>query len=423
MLFSLSSRGTSSRRTPYRRRSREPLSPAPLRRPGAGAPAIAMILVALSLAVLAPVGHGQTRPAAKPGAVVSAGNGTMYVGSYKGVIFVIDEATEKITKEIPVSIGTPIGLTLSDDMSRIYVRDVSYEKVEIIDRLKGTSLGSFTLTEGKAKTRIWAMRPDPDNKTLILTIKKYTLEADRWVIGPPTLVQYDIAARKIIRTIPWPKGEEREGVGVMYSPDGKLLYMFGEDILIYETTNFTEVDRWEVSRPIEPGAGAIPIGGLPQFSDEPGFFTGFFTMRDPMQNRPIVGIARIELAKKKIDWHPIGPSRGLGFSVAPDRKRGYGMLQSIEDYEFWTFDLENYRVLNRIPFSGRPRMSMRVSSNGNFIYIYTAGNTIDLRDTATFTPQRTITLDGDMTGFLLVPPASAKAPARLRPAVTKPPAK
>ena len=292
------------------------------------------------------------------------------------------------------------------------MRDASYEKVEIIDRLQGTSLGTITLTEGKAKTRIWAMRPDPQNKTLILTIKKYTLESDRWVIGPPTLVQYDIAQHKIVRTIPWPKGEEREGVGVLFSPDGKLLYMFSEDILIYETTNFTEVDRWEMSRPLEPGAGSVQIGGLTPFSDEPGFYTGFFTMQDPVQGRRIMGIGRIELAKKKIDFHPIGPSRGLGFSVSPDRKRGYGMLQSIEDYEFWTFDLESYRVISRIPFKGRPRMGMRVSSNGNVIYVHTAGNTIDLHDPVTFATLRTITLDGDMTGFLLVPPPAAAAPGR-----------
>jgi DNA-binding beta-propeller fold protein YncE len=214
-----------------------------------------IVLAAIAVLAPAPAIHGQTRATTKT-PVVSAGNGTLYVGSYKGVIFEIDEATEKIKREIPVSVGIPIGLTLSDDMSRIYVRDAGYEKVEIIDRVKGTSLGSFTLTEGKSKTRIWAMRPDPQHKTLILTIKKYTLESDKWVIGPPTLVQYDVAARKIVRTIPWPKGEEREGVNVMFSPDGKLLYMFSEDILIYETTNFTEVDRWDVTRPIEPCAGS-----------------------------------------------------------------------------------------------------------------------------------------------------------------------
>ena len=349
---------------------------------------------------------------------MSAGDGTLYVGSYKGVIFEIDEATGKVKREIPTSVGIPVGLTLSDDMSRIYLRDAGYEKVEIIDRVKGTSLGTFTLTEGKAKTRIWALRPDPQHKTLILTIKKYTLESDRWVIGPPTLVQYDIEQRKIVRTIPWPKGEEREGVNVMFSPDGKLLYMFSEDILIYETTNFTEVDRWDVTRPIEPGAGAIRIGGLPQFGDEPGFYTAFFTMQDPVQNRRIMGLGRIELAKKKIEFHPIGPARGLGFAVAPDRKRGYGLLETIEEWEFWTFDLENYRVINRVAFKGRPRMGMRVSSNGNFIYIHTAGNTIDLYDTKTFTKQRTIELDGDMTNVLLVPPpkpAPTKTPGVVLP--------
>jgi DNA-binding beta-propeller fold protein YncE len=370
--------------------------------------ALLALLVVLGLA--SPALQGQTKPAPKP-AVPSAGNGTMYIGSYKGVIFVVDEATEKVTKEIPVSVGIPTALTLSDDMSRIYVRDSTYEKIEVFDRVTGSSVGTFSLSDGKTQTRIWGMRPDPLNKTLILTIKNYTLEKDHWVIGPPTLVQYDLEQKKIIRTIPWPKGEEREGVGVLFSPDGKLLYMFSEDILIYETEKFTEVDRWQVSQPLEPGLGSVPIGGLAPFSDEPGFYTGFFTMQDPVQNRRIMGLGRIELAKKKIDFHPIGPARGLGFSMSPDRKRGYGMLQSVDLYELWTFDLENYRVISRVPFKGRPRMSVRVSSSGNYIYIHSAGNTIDLYDAATFTKQRTITLDGDFTlgGFLLVTPRPAAA--------------
>jgi hypothetical protein len=140
-------------------------------------------------------------------------------------------------------------------------------------------------------------------------------------------------------------------------------------------------------------------------SDAPGFFTGFFTMLDPVQNRRIMGVGRIELAKKKIDFHPIGPARGLGFAVSPDRKRGYGLLQSIEEYELWTFDLESYRVIARTQFRGRPRMGLRVSSSGSILYIHTAGNTIDLYDAASFKLVRTITLDGDMTGVVLVPPA------------------
>jgi hypothetical protein len=57
-------------------------------------------------------------------------------------------------------------------------------------------------------------------------------------------------------------------------------------------------------------------------------------------------------------------------------------------------------------------MGLRVSSSGHIIYIHTAGNTIDLYDAATFKPLRTITLDGDMTGFLLLPPARPGSPGR-----------
>jgi DNA-binding beta-propeller fold protein YncE len=366
-------------------------------RPMAVAIGLALVWLAVPLAT-----GDQTRGVSRPAV---AGTGTIYVSTYKGVIAVVDEATEKLKSEIPVSIGIPISLRLSHDRSRLYVRDATYEKVEYFDRASGTSLGSFTLTEGSTKTRIWSMTPDPQDKYLILNIKKYTLHTDRWEIGPPTLVQYDLAAKKIARTIPWPKGEEREGAGVIFSPDGKLMYLFAEDLLIYDTSTFTEVDRWEVSRPLEPGAGSVGLGGLDPMSDEPGFYTGLLTMNDPLQNRRIMGIGRIELAKKKIDFHPVGPARGLGFAIAPDRQRGYGLLQSIEEYELWTFDLQSYRVIARTPFPGRPRMSIRVSSNSNYVYIHTAGNTIDLYDTSSFKLARTITLDGDMTGFVLVPPA------------------
>lgn len=367
----------------------------------------ALVVLLIACGVLsARTPASQTRGRGSPPAAA----GTIYLSSYKGTITILDEATEKVLGEIPSKIGIPVDVTFSDDRSRLYVQDASFEKVEIIDRVKRESIDTFTLTEGTAKTRIWGLQPDPHDKYLILVIKKYTLNADRWEIGPPTLVQYDLATKKISRTIPWPKGEEREGAGVIFSPDGKLMYLMGEDVLIYETTNFTEVDRWDLSRPLEPGAGRVNFGGLDPFSDEPGFYTGLFTMQDQLQNRRIMGIGRVELAKKKIDFHPLGPARGLGFSVAPDRKRAYGLFRDIGEYEFWTFDMENYRLLSRTPFRGRPRMSMRVNSAGTMIYIYTAGNTIDLYDTATFKLVRTITLDGDMTSFTLLPPAGTRRP-------------
>jgi hypothetical protein len=55
-------------------------------------------------------------------------------------------------------------------------------------------------------------------------------------------------------------------------------------------------------------------------------------------------------------------------------------------------------------------MSLKTSSNGKVLYIYNAGNTIDLWDAETYTYLRTITLDGDMTAELFVFPTPPAAP-------------
>jgi hypothetical protein len=365
----------------------------------------AAVLACLGCFVIGAMAHPDAQNA-------SPGTGTLYLGTFKGSITEIDEATGKVTHEISLANGMPTRLVLSKDRSRFYALDATFQRVEIVDRVKRTKIDSFTLSEGPARTRIWNLEPDPSDKYLVLTTKTATLRPDRWEIGPATLVQYDLADKKIIRTIPWPKGEEQERAGILFSPDGTLMYLLGDEVVIFETKTFTEVDRWDLARPLEPGAGRVNLGSLAPIEEEPGVFIGLFTMQDPVQNRRMMGIGRIELAKKRVEFEPIGPARPMAFSIAPDLKRGYGLLQDIGEYELWTFDVGARRVLARTPFRGRPRMALRVSGNGNVIYIYQAGNTIDLHDAATFRRLRTITLDGDMTTPLLRVPAAKPVASR-----------
>jgi hypothetical protein len=57
-------------------------------------------------------------------------------------------------------------------------------------------------------------------------------------------------------------------------------------------------------------------------------------------------------------------------------------------------------------------MGLKVSSNGKVLYIYVAGNTIDLYDAETYQYLRTITMDGDQTTdlFVLPTPPSTVSP-------------
>ncbi len=330
------------------------------------------------------------------------GKGKLYVSGRPGRIFIIDEATEKVTGEFRTPTGTPYSLSLSKDKKHAYWVSENMEDISIADLAGARVLDTFRLSEGNKKVRVRGMEPDPTENFMVLTARSYTKLIDHWEIGANEILLYDLKQHKVARKIPWPNNEEREFAGFKYSPDGKLLYIFGDDIVVYDTKDFKEVDKWELSKPIEDGFGRINFGGLDDTYEDPGYFTGIFNVQDAVQNRRLMGIARVNLQQKQVDFYALGPATGVSFTMAPNREVGYGLHQEIGKYEFWTFDLKNKRLLSRTEFPGRPRMNVKASSNGKLLYIFTAGRTIDVYEAATYKYLRTIELDADMSGLLLV---------------------
>jgi hypothetical protein len=338
---------------------------------------------------------------------LTGGNGTLFIGGWPNKVYVIDEATEKVTGTIDVATGAPTRMTLSKDKKRFYTVNAPGEEVEILDVAGRKSIDHFTLSEGRKKVRIRSLIPDPLDRFVIMLVKAAEKKVDRFEISAPMLQVYDLKTHKVSRTIPWPNNEERENANIMMSPDGKLLYFFADDVLIYDTTEFKQVDKWELSRPTDEGMGRFDFGPRDITYEEPGFYSGIFVQQDPVQNRRIMGVARVNLGAKSVDFWPLGPARQVGFSLAPDRKKAYGLLQEIGHYEFWTFDLEHHKLGAKMEFDGRPRMALRTSSNGKVLYVFQAGNTIDLYEASTYKYLRTITLDADTTTELFVVPPSA----------------
>ena len=369
-----------------------------------------------SLAAIVCVAAAVTAGAQKPGAVSPAGGDhLMYIGTYAGSIQIFDEATETLTGEIKLKTGIPRSLTLSQSRTKFYVLDSSLEKIEIVDIPTRTTLSTFTLSEGAKQVRIRGLQVDPLERFLILLTRAAEKKVDRWEIGDITMQFYDLAQKKVTRTIPWPRGEEREFINIRFSPDGKLLYFFGDDVLILETTNFTEVDTWPLSRQIEPGLGRVNFGSVDDFNEDPGFFTGLFTTQDPVQHRRIMNLGRVNLVAKTIDLTPIGPAEGISFAMTADRKKAYGLMQGnggaqpIGRYEFWAFDVAQKKLISRTPFEGRPRMALRVSSNGRLLYVFQAGATIDVYDSTTYKKLRTIEMNADQTTSLFILPKTSQA--------------
>lgn len=367
------------------------------------------MLAAVVLAVAAPAVAQPGSATAASGAEFSGGNGTLYLGGFPSRIFVIDEATASVVDEIAVPHGSPRSLVVSADRSRFYFIDPTFEHMTTVDVASRAVTDSFTLSEGDRKVRIRSFRVAPDGASVILHVDAAVKLIDRYEVEPYRLLQVDLATHEIQRELPWPTGAASFSSRMLFSPDGEYLYFFDrEDILILEADTFDEVDRWSLREPIEPGMGSINFG----FDDdlvyeEPGFFTNLFTVHDDAQDRDLLGVARIDLPNREVvDFYTLGPSRPIQFALAPGRQRAYGLSSSIEHYEFWTFHLDERRIGFRRPVEGRPRMALDVSTNGEVLYISSAGNTIDFYDADTFDYLDTLALDGDMTsGLIVMPPA------------------
>jgi hypothetical protein len=340
------------------------------------------------------------------------GNGTFYVGTYAKNILVIDEATMKVRDSIRVS-AIPYAMTLSFNRQHFYVFDPFSERVEIIDIAGKKSLGTFTLNSATTQVRMTGFNVDPLERFAVMVIKSYTKKLDRYEVGKPTLVRYDLVKRVVTDTIPWPKGEEREAAQIIFSPKGDVMYFFTtDDVLVYDTQTLKQVDRWDLSRTLfEEGIGRLNFGFGNDIYEDPGHYTGLFRISDPVNHRPLMGVARMDLVNRNVEYfYVLGPSQPVGFSLAPGRTRAYGLRSETGNYQFWSYDLEGRRVDRRVEFRGRPRMGLTVSTNGSQLYIGVAGSTIDRYDSRTFELLGTTTLNADMTRMILIPSGPSPRP-------------
>jgi DNA-binding beta-propeller fold protein YncE len=299
----------------------------------------------------------------------------------------------------------PSGLTLNEPKTRLYVEDASNEHIEVVDVASRSVVDEFTLSHDSVWVRIGGFEPHPDGRTAVLFAKRYTKMRDRYSVEGPFLLEYDMDAKQVTDTIPWPDGEPRDrGVGFQYSPDGETLYFFVEDIIAVDADTYEEIDRWEISQPLEPGLGRADFSTGPGTYDEEGVATGLYRMTDPVQNRSMMGIARVRLADEEVDFFTLGPSEPVSrFALAPGGQKAYALYSTIGQYEFWEFDLDARRLARRQPFAGRPRMGLRVSADGQKLYVYVAGPTIDVYDANTFELLRTVEFDADMRSSVVIP--------------------
>jgi DNA-binding beta-propeller fold protein YncE len=342
--------------------------------------------------------------------------GTLFLGAYPDAVLVFDEAKEQIVDRIPLSTGTPMGLRLSQDKKKIYIKTIDHNGIEVLDVATRKIVNHFVLNTSTKQYRFWGGAADADGKFYYTVTKEIDKYPEHYEVGKPKYTVIDLAEHRIAKTIEIPREDEKANEGGFgsgnfdISPDGKYLYQFGAKIVILDSQDFKVIDRIDLAKPDLPGMENVRFGANMDPIGEPGRHISVFNSADPIVHNHVFGLARFNLNTREIAFDPIGPApRGMsGLQVAPDKKTAFSVVSNgvfgNRRCEFWAFDLASDQVTSKAEFPCRTRFSFGMSSNGKKLYIYGAGFEIEVYDAATLRYERTWDLKNDVTfGMVALP--------------------
>jgi hypothetical protein len=337
--------------------------------------------------------------------------GLAYIGTLDKKLLIYDENKEEVVGEIQLQ-GIPRQTALTRDQSKLVIMTTQMA-VETVDLQARKMINHFELADGRSRPRMsrggGGMALDPTGRYLYATFRASVKEADYYRMEPPQFVKIDLQAGKIVQSFAFPPDMDQGfGAGVTYrvSPDGKSLYVFDEDVIIYDLATFKEVDRLEMSRPDYPGASPYRLTAEDDPNAPDNVYTSLFTAVDPVVHKGTLGLATLDLNTRKSTFTPIGidmPS--LGFLVSPDHKRGYSIMfdgvGGNRRTEFWVWDLVSHQVIKKAPFEARPTLRFGLSGDGKKIYLYGAGSSFEVFDGDTLKSRKLIFLNKDTTTNLV----------------------
>jgi hypothetical protein len=351
--------------------------------------------------------------------------GLMYIGTLDKKLLVFDEDKQEVVGEIPM-VGIPRITALSADQKQLFVINTRMG-LEAVDLETRTVSNILNLSDGRSRPDVLALAPDlinpggydfegfsglavdPTGQYLYSSMRVTVKDLDEYRIEPMKFVAIDLKNKSIAKTFLFPKELDR-GFGPLssfkVSPDGKRLFVFSKDVLIFDLATFTQIDKIPLSKPPYPGATPLRLTVTDDPYDDITKVTSVFTSVDPIVHKGTIGLATLNLLTRDVSYTPIGPALPMmGFLVSPDRKLGYSVMFNYAGgnrrTEWWVWDLQSHQVIKTQPFESRPTFRFGIGSDGKKLYLYGSGSTLEIFDASTLASLKLIYLNKDITTNLV----------------------
>jgi WD40 repeat protein len=330
----------------------------------------------------------------------------VFFGTWPHNVVIFDSDAEKILGTIDLKTDAPRMLTLSPDKKKLYASTLNDNSIVTIDLASRAVTSSFSLNSGNQSVHLYGLALDPSGNYFYGIATFVSKQLDHYDVSPSRFIVIDLTAKKITRTADLPTDEGPFGFHneIKLSPDGKLLYLFRNNILIFDTANLQLVKKIDLAKPQAPGIENVSIGILEDPNELPDKVTSVFTSSDPYVHREVFGIGTIDLQKLSFNFSPIGPNNVghmMPLYLTPDRKTGYTVAITGDPgnrrCEFWAFDMASRKLIRKREFDGRNRFYFSASADGTKLFLYGAGFEIEVYDAKTFEFRNNVETPGDMT--------------------------
>ena len=170
------------------------------------------------------------------------------------------------------------------------------------------------------------------------------------------------------------------------------LFVIGSEIYELSTATHELVDQISWSNARASGFGGVESVVLNEV--ETGIFYGAYTATDPVLEKGMSGILRLDLKAKSFESFELGPALAISvFALSPDGKRGFGGLGDMV-----VIDMETKRIIERKEAfeRGRQNNTIIVSADGVEIYVTGVGDAMKVYDARTLELLRVIDVGGDL---------------------------
>lgn len=314
---------------------------------------------------------------------------------------ILDEETEQFVDEFRLRHGAVTNRTHTPDYKRFFFVTDRMESIEVVEPAKGRVVDELKLSTPERKVRVLGLAAHPDGNLLYISTRSVQMEVDRFEAEEPEIVLYDLDAHAVKKSLRLPH-EAGSRPALRMSRDGTSLYAFGKDIYELDAETLEIKDKIVLSEPLMSGYG--PFEGLGLSEAEPDVYYGIYRSTDPFLNKSVRGLARVDLAAKRVDRYDLGTDINVRrLAISPDGKRGYAGLNDLI-----AIDMETHQIIlkKKKVEQGRINTSMIVSYDGSKLYVSGVGDTIVVYDTETLEPIKNIFVGGDFTSPLVELPRS-----------------